>query len=286
MALQGVDGALPLIHGAQGCSFLQKVLLTKHFREPIALQSTKLFTEEVVMGSEEKFLSAAKEIISKQNPSLLAVLTSGLSEIKGDDLERVIHSVSPAHNLILVNTPDYSGGLEDGYRMAVEAIIKGLLPPGAINGERGPNKAKGQINILAGSHLTPADFGELREIARSFGLETIILPDLSSLDGSRHGLTALAAGGTTVEQIRQMASSEFTIAIGESLEAAAVLIKARAGIDYKVLPAPFGLEGSDELFAAFSNLSGNPVPERYQRERLRLLPLSPNSPRAARHLRG
>ena len=198
---------------------------------------------------------------------MLAVLTSGLSEIKGDDLERVIHSVSPAHNLILVNTPDYSGGLEDGYRMAVEAIIKGLLPPGAINGERGPNKAKGQINILAGSHLTPADFGELREIARSFGLETIILPDLSSLDGSRHGLTALAAGGTTVEQIRQMASSEFTIAIGESLEAAAVLIKARAGIDYKVLPAPFGLEGSDELFAAFSNLSGNPVPERYQRER-------------------
>ncbi len=39
MALQGIDRALPLIHGAQGCTFLGKVLLTKHFREPIALVS-------------------------------------------------------------------------------------------------------------------------------------------------------------------------------------------------------------------------------------------------------
>src|SRR3990172_9051767 len=34
MALQGIDRALPVIHGAQGCTFLGKVLLTKHFREP------------------------------------------------------------------------------------------------------------------------------------------------------------------------------------------------------------------------------------------------------------
>ena len=54
IALQGIDRALPIIHGAQGCTFLGKVLLTKHFREPIALASSKLFVEDVVMGSEDK----------------------------------------------------------------------------------------------------------------------------------------------------------------------------------------------------------------------------------------
>ena len=56
IAFQGIDNSIPVIHGAQGCSFLAKVLLTKHFREPVALASTKLFTEDVVMGSEEKFI--------------------------------------------------------------------------------------------------------------------------------------------------------------------------------------------------------------------------------------
>ncbi len=285
MALQGVDGALPLIHGAQGCSFLQKVLLTKHFREPIALQSTKLTTSEVVMGSEEKLLSSVEGIFSgPQRPALLAVLTSGLSEVKGDDLEHVMkmaggmkteQAVGPAGplpgehgpGLLLVHTPDYAGGLEDGYGRAVEAIINKLVPHGAA----GQGKTMGRINMLAGSHLTPADCGELMEIVRSFGLEPVILPDLSSLDGSRQGLTAFAAGGTTVEQIARMGCSEFTLVIGQSLETAARLIRERAGTDYMVLPAMSGLEGSDGLFAALSRISGRPVPEKYSRERLMLV---------------
>jgi nitrogenase molybdenum-cofactor synthesis protein NifE len=56
MALQGIDRALPIIHGAQGCTFLGKVLLTKHFREPISLAGTKIFAEDVVMGSDEKLV--------------------------------------------------------------------------------------------------------------------------------------------------------------------------------------------------------------------------------------
>ena len=69
MALQGIDGALPIIHGAQGCTFLGKVLLTKHFREPIALASSKLFVEDVVMGSEEKLIKTVTGFIEKNDPA-------------------------------------------------------------------------------------------------------------------------------------------------------------------------------------------------------------------------
>ena len=69
MALQGIDGALPIIHGAQGCTFLGKVLLTKHFREPIALASSKLFAEDVVMGSEDRLIKTIEGFIEKNNPA-------------------------------------------------------------------------------------------------------------------------------------------------------------------------------------------------------------------------
>ena len=88
MALQGIDRALPIIHGAQGCTFLGKVLLTKHFREPIALAGTKLFAEDVVMGSDEKLVECVTGFIEKNAPDLIGVLTSGLVEVKGDDISR------------------------------------------------------------------------------------------------------------------------------------------------------------------------------------------------------
>jgi len=261
MAIQGIDRALPIIHGAQGCSFLQKVLLTKHFREPIALMSTKLFTEEVVMGSEDKLCSAIEEILKKQNPGLVAVLTSGLSEIKGDDLGPIVNSFKESDcKLVFVNTPDFEGGLEEGYANAIERVFRSAMP-------EEHSKIAGRVNILAGSHLTPADFNELKEITRSFGLSPIVMPDLSSLDGSRECFSPLAAGGITLAQIEQMAFSEYTLVLGKSLENAAKAIKEKAGIDYRILEIAFGLAGSDEMSAIFSKLSGKAVPEKYQRER-------------------
>src|SRR5208337_4783533 len=89
MAMQGVDGASPIIHGAQGCTFLAKVLLTKHFREPVALAGTKQFAEDIIMGGEENIIGVVEEFIEKQKPAVVGVLSSGLSEVKGDDISAV-----------------------------------------------------------------------------------------------------------------------------------------------------------------------------------------------------
>ena len=94
---------------------------------------------------------------------------------------------------------------------------------------------------MSGSHLTPADFTELREIIESFGLKPIILPDLSALDGSRQGMSALSLGGTKIDEIKEMSKSEFTIAIGESMETSAKKLKDRFNIEYKALESIAGL---------------------------------------------
>ncbi len=266
IALQGIDRALPVIHGAQGCSFLVKVLITKHFREPVALVSTKLFTEDVVMGSEERLLNVLEEITKKHAPELIGILSSGLSEVRGDDIQNVVKRFKVQNSmcaLIYLSTPDYEGGLENGYSKAVEAVLKGVCS--GYTGYR--TKTRGQVNVLVGAHLTPADFTELREMIESFGLKPIILPDLSALDGSREVFSVLASGGTKLKEIERMGESEFTIAIGLSMESAAMILKRRYGIGYILFESISGLKDTDALIEVLSLQSGRPVPERYKRQR-------------------
>ncbi|MBI4825232.1 MAG: nitrogenase iron-molybdenum cofactor biosynthesis protein NifN [Nitrospirae bacterium] len=267
IAFQGINNSIPVIHGAQGCNFLAKVLLTKHFREPIALQSTKLFTEDVVMGSEDKLTGTLDSIIDKNAPDVIGVLTSGLSEAKGDDLEGTlkVSGHRPGVRIIHVPTPDYEGGLESGYARAVENIIESVVPKNIADAR--PLTDDRLVNVLVGSHLTPADFTELREIIEAFGLKPVIFPDLSSLDGSRQGFSPLAAGGTDVKDIKRMAEASFTIAIGKSMEPGARLLNEICGIEYTVFESLSGLRDVEVFMQMLSFLSGNPVPARYDRQR-------------------
>ncbi len=278
IALQGIDRALPLIHGAQGCTFLGKVLLTKHFREPIALATSKLFVEDVVMGSEEKLMQAIDGFIEKNKPALIGVLSSGLSEVKGDDVAAVVRRVQGPGSgvkVIHIATPDFDGGLETGYARAVEAVIGiadcGLqiaevpLTPPSPRGER--RNEKKQVNILVGSHLTPADVGELREIIESFGMRAIILPDLSALDGSRQVFSPLAAGGTSVAELTTMADASFTIGLGMSMEPAAKLLQQKFGTGYRMFDSIAGLADSAFLMQSLAEASGRPLPAKYERQR-------------------
>jgi nitrogenase molybdenum-iron cofactor biosynthesis protein NifN len=268
IAFQGIHRALPVIHGAQGCGFLGKVLLTKHFREPVALATTKLFVENVVLGSEEILERTVEGFIEKNTPDVIGVLTSGLCEVKGDDVKAAIIRLQSAvdrkgtgNRIVYVSTPDYDGGMESGYAKAVEAIITAI----ADCGLRIADSKK--INILAGSHLTPADVLELREIVESFDLKPIILPDLSALDGSRQSFSPLAEGGTTIEDIKAMSGAALTLAVGKSMEPAAIILKDACGIEYRVIEGLCGLKDTDRLMAILSEAGGRPMHRRYDRQR-------------------
>jgi nitrogenase molybdenum-cofactor synthesis protein NifE len=270
MALQGIDRALPIIHGAQGCTFLGKVLLTKHFREPIALAGTKLFAEEVIMGSDDRLIQCVNGFIEKNAPDVIGVLTSGLTEVKGDDISALVRgldSESAQTRVVHIPTPDYEDGLESGYRKAVEALL--TLANGPVGA--GQRKVLGQITVLAGPHLSPADFNELKEIFAAFGLRPILLPDLSALDGSRQGVSPLALGGTTLEEIRDVGSSEFTIAIGMCMEAPAQALYNRFGAEYRTFEGFSDLAEIDTFFELLAVLSGKPVPDKYERQRRMLI---------------
>jgi nitrogenase molybdenum-cofactor synthesis protein NifE len=264
LALQGVHRAVPVLHAAQGCTFLAKVLAIRHFNEPIALATTKLFTEDVVMGSDTAAEKVVRSLEYASHPDLIALIAGGLAEVKGDDTSALAARLDAElpSRVVAVKAPDYDGGLEDGYLAAVRALVALAepVPPGIhVHPDR--------VTVLAGPSLSPADVNELRDLLEAFGLTPTIVPDLSALDGSDTAYGPLATGGVTLAEIRTLGVAAHTLVVSPSLEPAARDLRERFGTPYTVLDAPAGLAGTDELLAQLTLLSGVPVPERLQRQR-------------------
>ncbi|MES9860817.1 MAG: nitrogenase component 1, partial [Candidatus Thiodiazotropha sp. 4PDIVS1] len=86
LAFLGFRRAIPMLHGSQGCTAFGKVFFVRHFREPIPLQTTAMDQVTTIMGSEESVVEGLKTIAEKNQPSLLGVPTTGLSETQGSDV--------------------------------------------------------------------------------------------------------------------------------------------------------------------------------------------------------
>lgn len=274
LAFLGVNRALPLMHGAQGCTAFGKVFFVRHFREPIPLQTTAMDPIASIMGADDNIIEALATLAQKSQPDVIGLVTTGLSETQGTDIARAIKTFRAAHpeyadlTVVPVNTPDFLGCLETGFALAVDAIIATLVPETAHAGRR-PK----QVNVLASAMLTPGDVEAIKAWIEAFGLRPLVLPDLAdSLDG--HLIPAefasLTIGGTPRNEIASMGESVATLVIGASLAKAADRLKARTGVpDYR-FTGLMGLAACDAFTQTLAEISGQPVPAQLERQRAQL----------------
>src|SRR3989339_821042 len=152
LAYLGIKGSIPLWHGVQGCTAFAKILMLGHFREPVPYQTTAMGHNEVVMGGEGNLLAAINNL--KNDGELIAVLTTGVSETSGCDLQGILRQARNQHPglaLVGVDTPDFQGSLETGYKKAVKALIKEFVAPHAPMAR--------QVAMLVGPYFTPKEVG-------------------------------------------------------------------------------------------------------------------------------
>jgi nitrogenase molybdenum-iron protein NifN len=275
LAFLGLARSMPLEHGARGCTSFNKLFFMRHFRDPIALQTTAMDQVTTIIGADDNVIEALDTICRRNGPDVIGLITTGLSEMQGADVPRTIaafRAAHPAHDgvaLVPVGATDTQGCLETGFALAVEAIIAALVPQGAAKIRR-PR----QVNVLASSMLTPGDVEALRTWIEAFGLSPIILPDLAdSLDGHliEEGFSTLTYGGTPRDSIAAMAQSMATLVIGPSLGRAADLLHSRTGIPDRRFAGLIGLEDCDAFTAALAELAATPVPPALVRRRDQLL---------------
>lgn len=186
-AFMGLDSCMPVMHGSQGCTSFGLVLLVRHFKEAIPLQTTAMNEATTIMGGYDNLAKALLNIRQRAKPQLIAICSTGLTETKGDDVEGYLTLARQKHPeladtaIVYVSTPDYVGAFQDGWAKAVEAVINqfdlGFQPIPAIAIRRTWNAERASGETIA----TPTDttsYGHNVELAwlLNRAAETIGLP--------------------------------------------------------------------------------------------------------------
>ncbi|MFO1327621.1 MAG: nitrogenase iron-molybdenum cofactor biosynthesis protein NifN [Rubrivivax sp.] len=271
-AFLGLDRCVPLMHGSQGCTSFGLVLLVRHFKEAIPLQTTAMNEASTILGGDDNLAQALLNIRQRNRPDLIGICSTGLTETKGDDVEAFIRLAQRRHPelrdtpVVYVSTPDYVGAFQDGWAKAVTALV-GQVP------EVGLERDARRVAVLPGCHLTPGDLDELKALVEAFGLEPVVVPDVSgSLDGHiPDDWRGTTLGGTPIERLRTLGRCAHALAVGEQMRPAALALQQRCGTPFTLLDRLTGLQPVDELLRRLQQLSGHPVPAPLRRQRSQLL---------------
>jgi nitrogenase molybdenum-iron protein NifN len=277
LVFKGIAGAIPLLHGSQGCSTYIRRYLISHFKEPMDIACSNFGEQTAIFGGGANMKLALDNILEQYDPSMIGIATTCLAETIGDDVPMFIGEYKRCHAdaslppLVHVSTPSYQGTHMQGFHNAVRATVAGLADEKQKN-ETDP----GRVNLFPGM-VSPADLRHLREIVADFGLQAMVLPDYSqTLDGGLwKTYHRIPEGGTPVEAIAASSSAAASIEMGRVLAAmpktAATHLADQCGVKAHRIGLPMGVRQTDGLMKILEAVSGKPLPEKYALERGRLL---------------
>ncbi len=271
LAIRGIEGAVPFLHGSQGCATYMRRYIISHFNEPIDIASSSLGEKHAVFGGGPNLKLGLKNVIEKYRPRLIGIATTCLTETIGDDVAMIVgeflQETRATHMpaILHVSTPSYSGTHMDGFHAVVLEAVRQLTGPA---GEK-----HGAINLLPG-FVSPADLRHLKEIVGAYGLTAIILPDISeTLDGpALDTYPLIPAGGTPLADIAVMSGSRATIEFGwVHDDTAGQYLEKEHGVPLLRTGLPIGIRQTDRFLDHLATITGNAMPERLAAERGRLV---------------
>jgi nitrogenase molybdenum-iron protein beta chain len=266
-AALGVHKCLPHSHGSQGCCAYHRSALTRHYKDPI-MATTSSFTEGAsVFGGQANILEAIQNIFNLYSPDIVAVHTTCLSEVIGDDLTQILNKAAaegkiPAGKKVIhASTPSFKGSHVTGYSNMVTSFVQHFA-------ENTGKKLK-QINLVP-TFIEPSDMSEIKHIAESMGVKYVMLPDTSDVvNGPMDGKFRMyPKGGTTLDGIKSMGDSMKSIALGRTgAMAAAKLLDTKCKVPCEILELPIGIKATDAFVDALRVSAGVSVPETLMVER-------------------
>ncbi len=270
-AALGIHNCLPHSHGSQGCCAYHRSALTRHYKDPI-MATTSSFTEGAsVFGGQANLIESINNIFTIYNPDIIAVHTTCLSEVIGDDLKQIINKafaagkVPEGKRVIHTNTPSFKGSHVTGFANMAQSMVQYL--------SENTGKKLNLINIIPG-FVEPSDMTEMKRIVSEMGIKSIMFPDTSGvvnspLDGKFH---MYPKGGTPITDIIGAGNNRFTLALGRTASLpAAQLLDTKCKVPYKMADLPIGLRATDTLVDTLRKIAGVSVPESLITERGQLV---------------
>lgn len=276
LASVGFKGCLPYVHGSQGCAAYFRSHFNRHFKEPFAAVSDSMTEDAAVFGGQKNMVEGLKNAYALYKPEIMAVCTTCMAEVIGDDLNAFIKnarkagSVPEEYPVPFAHTPSFVGSHVTGY----DNMMKGML----FHLSAGEPKAEtdnGAIGIIPGfDGYTVGNIREIKRILSMMGVDHIILGDNSGvLDSPMTGQYAMYYGGTTIEDVKRAKNAKaiFALLPDSAEKTTGTFVKDEWKSTFVSGPTPLGIVGTDAFLLKVAEITGKDIPAELEAERGRAL---------------
>ena len=274
LAAHGFAETLPFVHGAQGCASYYRSTLNRHFREPAPAVSDAMTEDGAVFGGQNNLHEGLENAIKLYKPKMIAVFTSCMPEIIGDDLTAFLRNarqkgvVPEGLPVPFANTPSFNGSHVHGYDSMLLGILQTLTENKAIEG-----RCTGKLNFIAGFDANTANYREYKRIFGEFGIPYTFLADISeTFDSPNDGKYRIYPGGTSLDEAADSINGKVTLSVAPySTSKTFIWIKEQYSGEHVSMPTPMGIAKTDEFLMRLSHLFDKPIPATLKAERGRAI---------------
>ncbi len=271
-AALGIEGTLPFVQGSQGCVAYFRTHLSRHYKEPCSAVSSSMTEDAAVFGGLNNMIEGLEVSYKLYKPKMIAVCTTCMAEVIGDDLGAFITNAKGAGAvpedlpIPFAHTPSFVGSHTTGY----DNMMKGIL----LNLTEGKKKSSsnGKVNIISGFDTYVGNNREVKHMLDLMGVEHTIVSDTSDyFDAPNDGEYQMYPGGTKIEDVADTINAKATVCLQRyTTQKTREYIEKTWKQETKVL-RPFGVKGTDEFLMAISEITGKAIPRELEVERGRLV---------------
>lgn len=269
----GFENTMPYVHGSHGCVAYFRSYFTRHFKEPTPCVSDSMSESAAVFGGLSNMKDGLRNCQALYKPEMIAVSTTCMAEVIGDDLNAFItgakeEAEGELDNTLIpyAHTPSFVGSHITGYDNMMKGILEQTNP---ARSEKVLDEER--VNIIPGFEPYIGSLNEIKAISKLFSDKIVMLGDHSDQWDTGAGKYEMYAGGTTLEDTKTAINAKATISLQKySTVSTAKTIKNKWKQEYKTAN-PIGLSGTDEFVMMLSELTGKDVPEELKVQRARLV---------------
>jgi nitrogenase molybdenum-iron protein beta chain len=278
----GFEKTMPYVHGSQGCVAYFRTYFNRHFKEPVACVSDSMTEDAAVFGGQKNMMAGLENCKALYKPDIIAVSTTCMAEVIGDDLNAFINNSKNAGHIEqdfptpYAHTPSFVGSHTTGWDNMFEGMIKYFTRTTMEDKVVGSN---GKINLVPGFETYLGNYRVMHRMMKEMGVGYSLLSDPSEvLDTPADGSFRLYAGGTTQDEIKDAPNAIDTLLLQPwQLDKTKKYIKDTWHQPVTAINIPMGLAWTDEFLMKVSELTGKPIAASLELERGRLVDMMTDS---------
>jgi nitrogenase molybdenum-iron protein beta chain len=202
----GFHKTLVYIHGSQGCIAYFRTYFNRHFKEPIAIIADSMTEDAAVFGGLNNMIDGLANTHAMYKPKMIAVSTTCMAEVIGDDLNAFISNSRKAGHIPedypvpFAHTPSFVGSHTTGWDNMFEGIARYFTLNYMEDKQVGSN---GKINLVPGFETYLGNYRVMHRMMDEMGVPHTMLCDPTEvLDTPADGEFRMYAGGTTIDEVK------------------------------------------------------------------------------------